>query len=319
MKRIIILVLILLSGCTTAEVVREVKKDMLEAELEINTFFCPSDNCEKILLDFLNSSNKSIHCAFYDLNLNNLTELLREKRNKIDVNIVVDDHNHEKLKISAKKDSSSQLMHNKFCIVDNKKIFTGSFNPTINGAYRNNNNILIISSKYLSQNYEEEFNELWNDIYGGGEEVIFPVVFSNNTRIENYFCPEDKCSERVIEKIKSAKKSIYFMTFSFTHPKIANEVVLKFYEGLDIKGIFEKRQVSKYSKFELLKFQDIDVKTDKNKYNMHHKTFIIDNETVITGSFNPTKNADYRNDENILIIHDGEIAKLFLEEFNKLW
>jgi len=52
---------------------------------------------------------------------------------------------------------------------------------------------------------------------------------------------------------------------------------------------------------------------------MHHKVFIIDNETVITGSFNPTKNADLRNDENILIIHNKWIAKKYLKEFEKVW
>ena len=48
---------------------------------------------------------------------------------------------------------------------------------------------------------------------------------------------------------------------------------------------------------------------------MHHKFFIIDNRTVITGSFNPSKNADNRNDENIVIIEDAEIAAEFLDEF----
>ncbi len=51
---------------------------------------------------------------------------------------------------------------------------------------------------------------------------------------------------------------------------------------------------------------------------MHHKVLIIDEETVITGSFNPTKNGDEGNDENVLIIHDKEIAKKFLGEFNYL-
>ena len=47
--------------------------------------------------------------------------------------------------------------------------------------------------------------------------------------------------------------------------------------------------------------------------------FIIDNETVVTGSFNPTLSGDTRNDENILIIHDKEIAKEFLEEFENMF
>ena len=52
---------------------------------------------------------------------------------------------------------------------------------------------------------------------------------------------------------------------------------------------------------------------------MHHKCFIIDSETVVTGSMNPTGGGDTRNDENILIIHDEEIAGKYLDEFEKVW
>lgn len=48
---------------------------------------------------------------------------------------------------------------------------------------------------------------------------------------------------------------------------------------------------------------------------MHHKVFIIDEKTVITGSFNPSNNGDKGNDENILIIGSEEIAGMFEEEF----
>ncbi|HLC88790.1 MAG TPA: phospholipase D-like domain-containing protein, partial [Candidatus Nanoarchaeia archaeon] len=71
----------------------------------------------------------------------------------------------------------------------------------------------------------------------------------------------------------------------------------------------------KYSQFSRLEYQDIDVVKDGNKNNMHHKVFIIDNETVITGSFNPTEGGDERNDENILIIKNKNIAQRFIEEY----
>ena len=52
---------------------------------------------------------------------------------------------------------------------------------------------------------------------------------------------------------------------------------------------------------------------------MHHKVFVIDNQSVVTGSFNPTLSADTKNDENLLIMHDEKIAKAFLGEFYSLW
>jgi len=52
---------------------------------------------------------------------------------------------------------------------------------------------------------------------------------------------------------------------------------------------------------------------------MHNKFSTIDNQTVITGSFNPTENAAKNNDENILIIHDRTIAGRYLDEFDRVW
>ncbi|MFH1064425.1 MAG: phospholipase D-like domain-containing protein [Candidatus Woesearchaeota archaeon] len=52
---------------------------------------------------------------------------------------------------------------------------------------------------------------------------------------------------------------------------------------------------------------------------MHHKVFIIDEKVVVTGSFNPSSNADKNNDENLLIIHDPIVAAEFLEEFERVW
>jgi len=148
--------------------------------------------------------------------------------------------------------------------------------------------------------------------------VLNPNVEVDGVLIENYFCPEDSCAYHVKEELKKATSSIDFMTFSFTHESIANQLLIQRDEGVLVRGVFEARQVSQYSKYELLKYQGLDVVKDGNKNNMHHKVFIIDGSTVITGSFNPSNNGDKRNDENILIIHDEVIAALYTEEFEKV-
>ena len=109
------------------------------------------------------------------------------------------------------------------------------------------------------------------------------------------------------------------MAFSFTHMGIANILLLKHTDGLAVRGVMEVRQISKDSQFQRLQFQGVDVLRDGNKNTMHHKVFIIDGKTVITGSMNPTKNGDERNDENILIIHDEAMAQQFLAEFEGVY
>jgi phosphatidylserine/phosphatidylglycerophosphate/cardiolipin synthase-like enzyme len=288
----------------------------------IEVYFCPRDDCEGRLFELLDSARGSIHCAAYELNLPRIISLLENKSIEgIDIKVVIDDaYFHEVENFSwVRQDGKQGLMHNKFCVVDSKMVFTGSMNPTKNCAYKNNNNMVVIESRLLSENYEAEFEELWNGEFGKGEKVEYPVIIWNNITIRNYFCPEDGCSRRVREELGKANKSIYFMEFSFTDDYIGKDLVLRFNEGIVVRGVFEKTKISEFSEYQLLDYQGIEVKLDGNKYNMHHKVWIIDNRTVITGSYNPSANADRDNDENILVIEDERVAKRFLEEFGVVW
>ena len=52
---------------------------------------------------------------------------------------------------------------------------------------------------------------------------------------------------------------------------------------------------------------------------MHNKFCVIDLSVVITGSFNWTAQAVQHNQENILFFENKDIAKVYAEEFEKLW
>lgn len=303
------------TGATT------VTNSFVQDQGEIQVYFCPQDDCEGALVSFLQSAQKSIDCALYEINLPGVQETLLQKSNEMPVRVVTDSDYLHKFNHSFVKTDKFGLMHNKFCIVDGEKISTGSMNPTVNDAHKNNNNLLLIHSPVLAQNYEEEFEEMWNGTFKKGKPVRIPKVTIGTIDVENYFCPEDHCADQVKEELEKAIISIYFMTFSFTHDGIAHEILLKKLDDLDIKGVMEVKQISEYSEFKVLEYQlgSERVKKDGNKYNLHHKVFIIDNACVITGSFNPTEGGDTRNDENLLIICDEKIAQKFKEEFDRVW
>ena len=286
----------------------------------IEVHFCPSDDCGKALETYITNANSTVYCAFYELNLENVIKALYEKSKKIDVKIVTDSStSNGKFKGEAvREDDDNQLMHNKFCVIDSKIVTTGSMNPTENDIFKNNNNLLILHSRILAGNYAGEFNELWNGKFGKGDKNKNYRFRLNNISIENYFCPEDSCAKKVADEIRKSRHSIYFMSFSFTSEEIGKAVMES--KANDIRGIFDSVQAhSEYSQFDEMKAFGLSVKLDSNKYKLHHKVFILDNSTVITGSFNPTKSADTKNDENMLIIHDETIAKKFLAEFDRLW
>lgn len=304
--------------------------DATSENVSYNAYFCSQVDCADIIAKKLANASESVYCAFYSLKSSKILNALDIKSKNILTRVVIDSNNidsnnlEQTTKNYAKAIQSQGLMHNKFCIIDDKIVITGSFNPV--DASKDDNNIIVIGSKILAANYKAEFEELWKGISGKGEHVKNPILMADandeskagERKVKNYFCPEDNCAEKILDEINSAKQSVYFMVYSFTSEQIADALLYK--NNVDVKGIVEKRQVNNmYSQYKRLKDFGVGIKTDNNKGLLHHKVFIIDNETVITGSFNPTASADTINDENILIIHDKILAKQYLGEFERVY
>ena len=277
--------------------------------------FTMQEDCESVIAGMIGAS-KSAAAALYDVDSEKIRSALEEKG----ADVLVFEDNYEGY---GQKVSSKGLMHDKFYILTGVNgtdyVITGSTNPTANDFRKNDNNVVIISSPTLVGNYRDEFNEIKSG--AEGRKTQDTKIIFNGFEIENYFCPEDRCEAQVLEEIGSANESIRFMAFSFTSDVIGSAIAKKAREGVLVRGIFDKSQVSangKYSEYGKLYKAGIDVAIEQNPGKLHHKVFIIDDRTVITGSYNPTGSGNTRNDENILIIHDNSAAGIFTGEFNRL-
>tara|TARA_Y100000310_G_scaffold317846_1_gene371198 strand:- start:17779 stop:18699 length:921 start_codon:yes stop_codon:yes gene_type:complete len=279
----------------------------------VNVHFCP--DCQNDFNSLIIQAQDSLDCAFFELSNPSTVDIIKSKN--ISKRIIIDNLYRRKFNTNYTKSDLWGLMHNKFCIIDDNIVITGSMNPTVNGMKKNNNNLVVIKSKYVSNNYQDEFNEMWNGTFKKGMITKTPSVDLGETKLSTYFCPEDDCRDQVIKELRQAKNSILFMIFSFTDFQIANTLLAKHLAGIKVEGIMEARQISIHSQYHRLS-RFINVTKDKNKNNLHHKVFIIDEKTVITGSFNPSKNGNTRNDENLLIIRDEYIAQQFLDEYQRV-
>ena len=145
------------------------------------------------------------------------------------------------------------------------------------------------------------------------------LVAGCTTAPEVYFCPQEQCAERIRNELKQAEHEVLFATYSFTHPALGTQLVLLKEKNVTVRGVIEKQTTgSQYSQFNRFMQQGIAVFTDRNRGLMHHKVFVIDGKTVITGSFNPSKNADERNNENIVIIRNENTARRYSNEIERI-
>lgn len=77
-------------------------------------------------------------------------------------------------------DKEHKFMHNKFCIVDNKKLITGSYNWTNYAEERNLENIIISDADNSIKGYNDYFEELINELTSST--VFNRIPYSTITR-----------------------------------------------------------------------------------------------------------------------------------------
>ncbi|RKU31789.1 hypothetical protein C6497_01150 [Candidatus Poribacteria bacterium] len=295
-----------------------------------------SISLEERLIDKLKIASVRIDAALYDLDSQPIADaLIKAHQQNVKVRIFaendnVDEEEFQKLKASGipvlDDGDNEGLMHHKFFVIDERYVWTGSYNLTYRGANKNNNNVVWIDSPPLAMNYSQEFRELFvlaEYDRSSDPNVPFPrIMLNDGTEILTYFAPDNDTISPLLKEIESATSSIVFMAFSFTHDELGKAMQEQYKMGIAVNGIFDANQKKSnrgYSEFDSMKKAGLSVRLDKEEGAMHHKVIIIDEETVITGSYNFSKNAETRNSENLLIIKGNkEIASAYLDEFNRI-
>ncbi|MEI5908484.1 phospholipase D-like domain-containing protein [Bacillus spongiae] len=169
--------------------------------------------------------------------------------------------------------SPNTQMHNKFAIIDDRWVFTGSWNYTVTGLYGTDENmenavldgnqqhVVEVHSPDLANIYEVEFNEMWgsNTLTPDPLNANFNTRKTDNTKhfveingktVEIYFSSGDNALGRVQELIKNeADQSAYFTMFAWSDQQVLDELKHKWegsytdltgtLTGFDVKGVFD--------------------------------------------------------------------------------
>ena len=127
--------------------------------------------------------------------------------------------------------------------------------------------------------------------------------------IEVFFSPKGGCTEAVVKELNAAKTSVLVQAYSFTSTPIAKALLEAHKRRVKVEVVLDKSQrTEKYSEADFLVNVGIPVRIDSQHAIAHDKVMVIDGATVITGSFNFTKNAEANNAENLLVIRSPELA-----------
>jgi HKD family nuclease len=285
-------------------------------------------------------AGSTLHGAFFDIQVADVVDsFIKAKARGVDVSLVTENDYYvdssgairapiSKLKaggIPVRPDDRKGLMHDKFLVLNRKTVWTGSYNITDGGSYHDNNNALRIDSPALANIYEQEFQKMAAGDFGAGNHPAPQAVNVNGVLMTPYFSPnrpgEGGPKAAILAELNAAQRSIQFMAFSFTDTDFEAAMAHKAQAGLQVAGSFDHSESSsQYSAYhKLAAVTGIDVRVSTNPALMHHKVMIIDGSTVITGSFNFSKNAQESNNENMLVIKNAPaLVASFNAEFTRV-
>ncbi len=120
--------------------------------------------------------------------------------------------------------------------------------------------------------------------------------------------------------LKTAKTSVKMLAFSFTDDATGKELIALHNKGVNVQIVMETRSAQGTgSEFSLMEGAGIPILRDANCYTAHNKVIVIDDQVVVTGSYNFTNRGENINDENMLIISDPTLANLYSAEFDRLY
>jgi phosphatidylserine/phosphatidylglycerophosphate/cardiolipin synthase-like enzyme len=121
------------------------------------------------------------------------------------------------------------IMHNKFFIIDDRFVATGTGNITSSEFDRNNNNYIVIDSPPIAADFRAEFEQMLAGRFGNAKKFIDNgrLYQVGDTQVEVFFSPQEDAVGRLQQAIAEAQESVYFTIFAFTKDQVGAAFISK--------------------------------------------------------------------------------------------
>jgi len=231
-----------------------------------------------------------------------------------------------------------KLMHSKFVVRDGQAVWTGSANMTDDAFTLMENNIAEINSQPLAGYYAQNFEELWQkqNFEHAGDILTQPVplTFSDQSATARVmFSPGCglEIDAEIARRVRATQRRVRICSLLINSGTLIGELGNLLRRGrVAVDGIYDRTQMEQVyvqwqevpqNRWKIGALQEIILRagligkdstpyTPTGRHNfMHDKVLVID-DTVITGSYNFSRSAQF-NAENILFIESAPLAEVY--------
>ena len=203
------------------------------------------------------------------------------------------------------------FMHHKILIVDNEMVFLGSANMTTQSLRMHDNLVIGLSSKKIAAFLKQKVPYSTGHVRTlvGGQDIDLWILPD----------PNGNALAELKKNLRKAHRSIRVAIFTFTHPTLADELLMAQKRGIAVTVVIDTHSgLGASSKtIGVLKKAGIKVLFSQGVQLLHHKFVLVDDQTLIAGSANWTKAAFTKNSDCLVILHNlTQEQKSFM---NYLW
>lgn len=144
----------------------------------------------------------------------------------------------------------------------------------------------------------------------------FEVTLSKETPVQVFFAPQGGCTEGIIKTIERARSEILVQAYSFASVPIYRALLRAQERGVKVALIADKSERTEgMTPIAILANAGIPVYLDGKHAMANDRVIIVDQQIVMTGSFNFNQASEEMNAENLLILDSSELAA----EYRKNW
>jgi phosphatidylserine/phosphatidylglycerophosphate/cardiolipin synthase-like enzyme len=149
------------------------------------------ENIAERIQQEISKAQKSVFIAVaWFTNKNLFNELVNKARNGCTVSLIISNDNinlnssidfeqllTDKSKVYKIGNGDTELMHNKFCVIDYSTVITGSYNWSYKAESNFENVIITSNDTTLAEQFISEFNNIRRQYYPDAinEEIVFPL------------------------------------------------------------------------------------------------------------------------------------------------
>jgi len=159
-------------------------------------------------------------------------------------------------------------------------------------------------------------------LLGWLEKIVKVVDQSYDIQAVNgqaFFSPGETCRQAIIRHLNAARRRVDICVFTISDNQLSDTIVATHKRGIAVRVITDNdKAFDKGSDVYSLQEKGIPLCVDTSPNHMHHKFALVDQQ-LINGSFNWTRSASERNQENIIVTDNTDLLHAFDAIFEQLW